>query len=550
MGRPRGSNYEKNLKKRQAYEQKLVQKSSLNAGEHREQLVKTISNEKLIEVVKGLVPIDVNKFNEYGGRKPVYHDDEMQMINDGVMLRAPNRIPYDDLRAASWSNSLIGAIHKIRVDDLTRFGEIVVSTSNKNKEGFSFELEDEEADPSEQEKALIKDACKFFKFMGDKIEGWSRRDKLKTVFEMMIRDTLSIDGVAFYLVRNALGRLIEIKYLDPGTIFPVDPTKGYRGDKRIGYVQIVNNNIREIFAHEEIVWKHQNHISDVRMRSHGFSPTEACAVELVGVINALKFNRDRFNSRNPPQGILSLDGDVSEEAMESLQMQWANMFAGNQNNWRIPIIATPGGDVKYINLNTINDMTFDKLLQWLSSLVLAAHGMDQAELGMKLQASGQLSEASPDARIAHSMTRSKKAMLSFFSDVFNELKEHQPAFDGIKQVFYGIDPADQDREFEQEQKAIKSFMMVDEIRAKYDLKPLGDTFIKLYKIPEDKQEDVKRLGGMILDATFNQYAQSVLQGLAPQPDMGDMGGEDGGDMPEDSGQDEPAQADEGDNVYE
>lgn len=520
-GRPRGPNYEKNLKKRQ-------KSNSIKIAYDRSQWVNAVikeSNSQVRLLAKGFLnQVDNNEFAGKYVKNPVYNDKDNQLQSDGVMIRPSSRISYDDLRAASYGNSLIGAIHKIRVDDLSRFSKTILSKNGSAEEGFTWKSEDEE---QEADKDLVKKANKFFELMGDKIEGWSARDKLGTVFEMMLRDTLSIDSIAFYLVKNTFGQLIEIRYLDPATIFPIDPKLGFRGDKTIGWVQIVNHNIVEKFSRDEIIWKHQNHISDVRMRGFGISPTEISILELVGVINALKFNRDRFNSRNPPPGILGVDGDISEETMESLQLQYANMFSGNYNNYRIPIIATPGGKINYTPLNIQNDLQFDRLLQWLSSLVLAAHGMDQAELGMKLQASQSLSEASPDARIAHASSRAKKAMLNFFSDIFNEIKEFHPDFGEIKQTFINIDPADLDREFDKREKMVKSRMLLDEVRVLDGLPTMGQAYAKLYGLTTEEAEKVKRLGGVILDAQFTQFANPILQQLAPQPDQGQPGMEDG-----------------------
>lgn len=521
-GRPRGPNYEKNLRKRQ-------KSNSVKISYQRDKFIKEVirqSDQQIRMLTKGFLnTIDNEQFAGKYMKNPVYNDKDNQLQSDGVMLRPSSRISYDDLRAASYGNSLIGAIHKIRVDDISRFSKTIISKNGSSNEGFTWESEDED---KHIDKETVKKANKFFELMGDKIEGWSSRDKLGTVFEMMLRDTLSIDSIALYLVKNSFGHLIEIRYLDPATIFPVDPKIGFRGDKTVGWVQIVNHNIVETFAHDEIIWKHQNHISDIRMRGFGISPTEVSILELVGVINALKFNRDRFNSRNPPPGLLGVDGDISEETMENLQLQYANMFSGNYNNYRIPIIATPGGKINYTPLNIQNDLQFDKLLQWLSSLVLAAHGMDQAELGMKLQASQALSEASPDARIAHASSRAKKAMLNFFSDIFNEVKEFHPDFKEIKQIFINIDPADLDREFEKREKMVKSRMLIDEVRALDGLPPLGEVYAKLYQLDDEKAEAVKRLGGTILDAQFTQYSNPIFQGLQPQPEQEGMeGGEEG-----------------------
>ena len=508
--------------------------SSNNISYNRENLVKS--------VIKAIVPNDIITNVTKRIKKPVFNDSEIQLLSDGVFLRNPARVSYGDLRRASYTTSLIGAIHKIRVDDLIRFSNISFS---HRKEGFGFIMDDEEASPSDEDKVLIKQATKFFEFMGEKVEGWSSRDRLHTVFEMMIRDILSIDKNAFFLVKNQLGRLIEIKYLDPATIFHVDPTKGYRGDKKVRYVQIVNNNIKEVFTADEIILRHQYHLSDVMMRGDGFSPCEASIMELVAVMNLLKYNRDRFTSRNPPPGMITLEGEVSDEVLESIQEQYANLYAGNNNNFRIPVIAAPG-KVNYMSISGIpDDMTFDKLYQTVSSLVLASHGMDSAELGIRLQDSQSLSEASQDGKMNNALTRAKKAMLSYFTSCFNELKDHIPEFDVVKQTFFVNDPSQANDEFEKNEKSLRTFMTIDEIRARNDLPTLGEWFSKTYEVDLEK---VKRLGGTILDGTFSMYSQNILMALdgGGMPEMG-SGGEDpnmDGDDTQEGGEEDAPQEEE------
>jgi hypothetical protein len=475
------------------------------------------------------------------GRKPVLNHDDLKLMQEGVLIRPPWRIPFHELRQASYSTSLIGAIHKIRVDDLSAFFRVFVQ--GKTPEGFGFEVSDifgdlEKAKNKSHDREfdeLVSQAKKFFYYMGDKIEGWSKRDRFHTVGEMMIRDTLAIDRVAFWLKRNAFGKVIEIIYLDPATIYPTGD-EGYRNDKSIGWVQIVDNQVVMEFGHEEIVCRSQNHSSDVRYRNFGLSPAESSIMELVTIIYILKKNRDRQSNRTPPEGIITVNGIVSEEALDALSAQWKNIFTGGMNNYAIPIMASENGDIKYQPLNIANDMVFDKLLEWTTGLVCASHGIDPMEVGLRLRDSGALSEASPDGRLKNTTSRAKKSLLSFFSDVCNEIKEHVEAFEPITFHFSGIDKQDENDVLERDLKEVKAFRTVDELRRQRNLPTLEQELIDSYGLDPEK---VKGIGGMILDATFNQFASPKL--TTEDPNAG-MGGDDGqgeeGDSSDEEGEDE------------
>lgn len=510
-GRPRGPNYEKNLQKRLRYQErrKILKAEPIQGSQSTEW-----KESRLYHLTKSLYGL-INS-EKYAGKKPVYSHQDVGLLNQGVILRSPYRPSYQDLRNASYSVSLLGAIHTIRTDDMGHFF---------GKEHFGFDMEDEEESSTDEDKELIKEAQKFFHFMGDKVEGWSTRDRLPAVGQMMIRDTLCIDKVAFELRKNSFGKLCEIKYLDPATIFRVDPEHGYKGDKTVTHVQIVDNKVVCTFGPGEILVRHKNQLSDIRYRDTGLSPAEVCITELAGIINALKYNRERF-SNNPPPGFMSVRGHVDEAVMERLNMQWNNLWSGNENNFEIPIIGSEE-EIHWTPLNIQNDMAFDKLLQWLSTFALATHGMDQAELGLRLMGSQGLSEGSMDGRISHSMTRSKKAMLSFFSSVFNDIKEMVPKFEPITQVFWGIDEKDEDKEQDRRDKRVKSIQTIDEIRAELDLPTLGEEIRDRYGLDEEGYEKVKMAGAQILEPNWTQIGAQTVSGAAGGGSEQDSGAESG-----------------------
>ncbi|TGM05964.1 phage portal protein [Leptospira barantonii] len=504
-GRPPGPNYHKYL-----------QKKERAAKTVKTQIDSNVVSEKLTLLAKSFFN-QINSSN-IAGRNPVYTYDQLGQIRDGVQLRPTWRIPYQQLRNSTYGTSLISAIHTVRVEDLSKFARI------SKKTGLWFRTENEDDVVDDEILLRMKKCGRFFEKMGDLTPGWQNRDHLGSVFEMMIRDTLTLDSIAFYLVYNSFGKLLEIRYLDPATIFPVDPLKGYSGDKGVAFVQIVDDNIVETFTQSEILWLHKNHISDVAMRGFGFSPLEACILDLVAVINSLKFNRDTF-TRQHPQGFMSFQGDASQEVIESLQLQWQEMISGLDDSHRIPIIGTSAGEVRWTPLNIPNDMLFKELMQWCTSFVLMGHGMDQAELGLRLIGSqATFSEGNQVEKSKLSMTRANLSLLTYFESSFNRVREfREEDFTGIVCDFQGKNPEDEKDKLAKNKDEVANWKLLDELRIEQDQPKIADTLSDLYGV---NAEDYKMAGAVILNPIFQQNLQLLQNQANANQDYSNSGYED------------------------
>jgi hypothetical protein len=132
------------------------------------------------------------------------------------------------------------------------------------------------------------------------------------------------------------------------------------------------------------------------------------------------------------------------------------------------------------------------------------------------------------------MTRSKRAMLSFFSDIFNELKEHVEELDGYRHLFKGIDEEDEDKKLDREDKMVRTTHFIDEIRARRDEPTLAESMKKLYKLSDEQYEKIKFAGAVPLDPTWNQaVGMGMMQTLTGQ----DPGGQ-GAPLPDQGGHEE------------
>ena len=63
--------------------------------------------------------IDIQKQDMRAKRQVVYNFDDDKLTSEGVIMRPHWRPAFQELRKATYTNSLIGAIIKIRIDDIS-----------------------------------------------------------------------------------------------------------------------------------------------------------------------------------------------------------------------------------------------------------------------------------------------------------------------------------------------------------------------------------------------------------------------------------------------
>lgn len=520
MPRPRGKNYEKNLFYRTPPElrEKVVQ-GKAKAVEDPSSDPRTMTVEEFRKssfyspaksTVKQAVELNNRMFNLLETAKdkknPIYSDDMVVPVQQGVRVRPIYRIPLEDLRNISYASSLIGAIHQIMADDVSMYAKI------GEDPGFEFKLKQKDISATDlQRQEMVSFANRVF-LMGDKSQAdWRERERLGEVLEMATRDTLAIDAVAYLRTFNRAGEICDVRYLDPATIFRVDPRKGYKGDKNITHVQMVHNTVTETYEAGRIVYRHKNNLSDIRMRGFGYSPIESCLVEIMSLLFTIKHNADRFNSRNPPKAIISSKNAIPKGDQERIELIWENAFYGPREGFKIPMMFG-AGEIQVHNLDVSDDFEFDKMLQMVSSFIIARHGIDPAQLGLRLNQSQSLAEPSMDGRQHFSRDRAHGSIMSFHQDCLNEVfdpSDESP----IALNFIGVKTEQEDKKADLEDKQFKVSRSLDEIRKANDLptmKEEAEDYVARGIITVEQGKKMARLGLLRGNQYFSQEFGKVF----------------------------------------
>lgn len=416
-------------------------------------------------------------------------------------------LSFDILREIAQRTIPIGAIQNNRCMQLRPFSQ---PSYNDNDVGFRVKLNSKEGIPDKQDKIVMAEIEEFLLNCGNiGIEGSDEREGLAEVLDMLTRETMTIDQIAISLRRNRKGKMVDFWVLDAATIKRV--LKGREktfGDERIKFVQEIDGRILETFTPDDLIFTYMNRRTHIRRRGYGYSYLEMCIDMITAWLFGMAYNKEIFNSSSQPKGILSFAGQqLEQEDLEELQRQWISMFRGVKGMWKTPILQH---DAKWIQIAPNNrDMEFNEYIQMLSSWICAIHGIDAAELGMKLNQTGGVLNENKEAQLYYSKDRGLKDLLYFHGSWMNNLINRVPEWKRYHAEFTGMEAKSQKGLLEVDQMQVKTYLTVNEKRKEKDLPPLPD-------------------GDVILDPTYIQFVQAKQ--MEQQESQQEEGGSDFGDQ--------------------
>jgi len=404
-------------------------------------------------------------------------------------------LSFEVLRDIAQKVGPIASIHNLRSMQIRNAARI---SYNDDELGFVVKLKDRKRTPDKKEQKIAEEIGQFILYSGyiDFPEAEERKDHLVGMNEMMVREILTIDQVAITPRRNRKGEMIDYWLLDGTTIKKTVKKTGYLGDKEIKYVQEIDSKITETFTEEEMVFYCSNMRADIRKRDYGYSFIEMCIDIITSWLFGMSYNKEFFNTSSQPKGILTFDGqNLDRKDLEELQREWISMFRGIKGMWKTPFLQY---NAKWQSIAPSNrDMEFNQYIQMLASWIFAIHGTDSQELGIRLVQSQNVMNENADKKIAFSHDRGLKYIMSNLCEVYNKVLAKQnkdKEWDKFIIEPAGLEARNQTEEVAIDDKRVKSYLLIDELRAEKDLPPLPDGE-----------------GKIILDPTFLQARQMKIQ---------------------------------------
>ena len=369
----------------------------------------------------------------------------------------------------------------------------------QDKYGTGFIIEpkkwdSDKKDINDSQKKEIDNLTEFILNCG-KEEKWIE-DSFDKFIRKFIRDSLSIDQGVFEIITNRGGELIQFIAVDATTFRITEPTEN---SKEINgytphYAQIYENRIVSEFYPWELCFAIRNPQTDIYYAGYGRSELEDLISIITNLLNADAYNGNYFKVGSNPKGIIKVSGNVNQARLEELRDHWQAQVTGVGNAHKTPVIE--GDKVDFITTQNSNkDMEYSNFIDFQLRLLCAVYKIDPTEIGLDSRGgsgSSPLFEGNNASRLKYSKDKGLKPLLKFIESNINKYIINQ-INNKYCFKFVGLDAEDPDKELDRDIKSVSNIEMIDEVRQRRGLKPIGG-----------------ELGKTILNPVYLQ-AQSMIQ---------------------------------------
>lgn len=425
-------------------------------------------------------------------------------------------LTYTTLRRMA-KTPIINSIIKTRKNQIADFAEPQADRYNtgfviRKKAKMGIEQKMDESD-----KKIANAITDFIMNCGGQ-SSWTN-DDFDTFIRKIVEDSLTFDQMTFECVRNRRGKLEYFVATDAATFriaesaFRTDYDNQFfhrlgsgiyadenlkNLDKAINgyypqYVQVYQTAVVNEFYPWELCFGVRNPSTFINANGYGCSELE----DLINVVTALlwgdEYNRRFFSQGSAPKGLLRIKGGMNEKVLQQFKQQWQAMISGVMQSWKTPVVEA---DVDWIDLQKNNrDMEYSSWMEYLIKLACAIYSIDPTEIGWDISRSGGnsgLFEGSQAERLQHSKDKGLYPILKFIQRKINKyiVEQINPDFEF---VFMGLNGMTIEKELEMDIKKIGSFATINEIREKWDMKP------------------IKEIGDIIENSVFYQAFNSKKQ---------------------------------------
>lgn len=445
-------------------------------------------------------------------------------------------LTYTTLKRMS-KTPIINSIIKTRKNQVADFAE---PQEDKYSTGFVIRKKHKNGlqnKMSEQDKKIAYSITEFL--MRGETEGQWGGDDFDTFIRKIVEDSLVYDQMTFEIIRNRRGKVEKFIATDAATfrvadsLFDKDYDNAFFSRKGAGvwedrsefgpkmngyypsYVQVYQSAKVNEFYPWELCFGVRNPSTSIHANGYGCSELE----DLINVVTSMlwgdEYNRRFFSQGSAPKGLLRVKGVTNEAALQQFKQQWQSMISGVMQSWKTPVVEA---DVDWIDLQKNNrDMEYSSWIEYLIKLACAIYSIDPTEIGWDISHSsgqGGLFENSQAERLQHSKDKGLYPLLKFIQSKINKyiIEQINPDFEF---VFVGLNGMSISEELDMDIKKINSFQTINEIREKWELKPIdgGDvpenpTYISA-KNSTAQQEQQKQLnqqyGNQSEDNTYEDY---------------------------------------------
>ncbi len=455
--------------------------------------------------------------------RAMFHDP-YSVMDWGGWRQRPSSLTYETLRQMSTSNTVIAAIINLRIHQVAAFCR---PQQGKYDKGYRIILRDRRdtkkvMSPGEQKEADAIERMVESTGMMLPDERPADRDNFRSFAKKAVRDVLTYDQWCFEKIRDRRGTVSRFIMLPSETIRPavndiehMDPAEMRN---RVSHVQVYENTVIAEFATDDLAWCVMNPRSDLRTNGFGFSPAEQIVRLVTSWLFGFEYNTKFFTQGSAIKGLLNIKGAIPDRQMRAFRRMWYSQLSGIQNAWKTPILNAD--DIQWQSMHSANrEMEYAAWMDWLTKLICAVYGIDPIEInfifggGASAGSSPMFDQRPNAAEVTESKDKGLSPLLTHIEDHLNQhvIWEMNPDFEFS---WTGFDAKSEAVERDARMTEVTKLRTINEIREEMDEPRLPG-----------------KLGDIILDPTYFQWAMAQEEAAQGDEMMEGEGGAGGAPLP-------------------
>lgn len=413
---------------------------------------------------------------------------------------------------------IVKSIVSTRVEQIMNFMDF---SEDEQKEGFTirkkkslFSTGDEKL--TNEDKKKISKIVDFLE-KGGWTDKWDNVDSLQEFVSKIMSDSLTLDQLAFEMVRNRMWELQKFRAVDASLIRFLDSVdsrqrEGFEQYRFKGHLprycmvweeMILHNPITKepiLYYPWELGFGIRNKTSDVRRNGYGVSELETLVNIITWILWGFEYNALFFSQGSQPKGFINIKNpNISNSTLQEFRQAWTQTMAGVYNSHRTPVIN--GIDLEWVDLQKLSnrDMEFNEWIKFLIIMTCSVYRIDPSELGFNFKESQQIfGQDGQRERLKHSREKGLKPLLIFLQGIItkyivSELDEN------YEFAFTGIEVEDEEAQVKLDSEKLSSGMVsMQDIFKKYngrDFDPEKDIILnQVYQGMKQAEEQNKMFG--------------------------------------------------------
>lgn len=494
-----------NRQQKPGFKKSLVD-MSLDELKNLKEMVPIALQSKIQSALNSNNPDEILKANLYLGEihqndnkiHSIFFDPNDLTGNGKGFKSSKGTLPFSILRRMGdlW---VVRAVVNTRVEQVQNFLHF---SEDEQKEGFLIRKKkslfaEDPRELSKEEKTKIEKMVEFLE-KGGLTEKWDNIDSFQEFIRKIIFDSLTLDQLAFEIVRNRNWEIQKFRAVDASLIRlldSVDPRqKDLLEDYRFrGYLprycmvwddMIIRNPVTKesiLYYPWELGFGIRNKTSNILKNGYGTSELEILVDIITGLLNGMQYNQNNFSVSSMPKGFINVkNANMSNSTLDEFRQAWQQTMVGVANAKRTPIIR--GLDLEWIDLDKSNrEMEFNEWIKFLIILTCAVYRIDPTELGFQFKDQAQIfGQDGQKERLQHSKDKGLKPLLIFLQNIITKYLISELDED-YEFVFTGIDVEDETAQVELDSKKLESGMVsMEDMFKKYsgrDFDPEKDTIL-------------------------------------------------------------------------